>query len=82
MCRLYGLHRIKLPRGRKIHFIIMGNVYPANKDIHERFDLKGSMYGRYTDPDPSKGKESTPTLKDQNWVSFVASIGTALTSEY
>lgn len=40
LCRYYGLHRVKLPHGRKIHFVVMGNVLPANKDIHETYDLK------------------------------------------
>ena len=38
--RIYGLHRVKLPRGRKIHFVVMANIFPPNKDIHETFDLK------------------------------------------
>ena len=44
--RFYGLHRVKLPHGRKIHFVIMNNLFPAHKDIHETYDLKGSTVGR------------------------------------
>ncbi|KAJ3879307.1 SAICAR synthase-like protein [Lentinula edodes] len=44
--RFYGLHRVKLPRGRKIHFVIMNNLFPPHKDIHETYDLKGSTVGR------------------------------------
>ncbi|CEG84027.1 Putative 1-phosphatidylinositol-4-phosphate 5-kinase [Rhizopus microsporus] len=40
LCRYYGLHRIKLPHGKKIHFVVMSNVFPPNKDIHETYDLK------------------------------------------
>ena len=40
IARFYGLHRVKLPRGRKIHFVVMGNVFPPNKDMHETYDLK------------------------------------------
>lgn len=40
LARFYGLHRVKLPRGRKIHFVVMGNVFPPNKDMHEVYDLK------------------------------------------
>ncbi|SAM01251.1 hypothetical protein [Absidia glauca] len=43
LCRYYGLHRVKLPRGRKIHFVVMGNVFPPNKDVHETYDLKVRM---------------------------------------
>lgn len=38
--RFYGLHRVKLPHGRKIHFVIMNNLFPPHRDIHETFDLK------------------------------------------
>ncbi|KAJ7116185.1 hypothetical protein C8R46DRAFT_1051370, partial [Mycena filopes] len=42
LSRFYGLHRVKLPRGHKIHFVIMNNLFPPHRDIHETFDLKGS----------------------------------------
>ncbi|GAA5813465.1 hypothetical protein MFLAVUS_006943 [Mucor flavus] len=67
LCRFYGLHRIKLPRGRKIHFVIMGNVLPSNKDIHETFDLKGSTFGRLTS-DEEVARNPHAVMKDQNWV--------------
>lgn len=67
LCRFYGLHRIKLPRGRKIHFVVMGNVLPSNKDIHETFDLKGSLFGRLTSEEEVK-KNPRSVMKDQNWV--------------
>lgn len=67
LCRFYGLHRIKLPRGRKIHFVVMGNVLPSNKDVHETYDLKGSTFGRVT---LKQDVERNPhaVLKDLNWV--------------
>ena len=40
LSRFYGLHRVKLPRGRKIHFVIMNNIFPPHRDIHEIYDLK------------------------------------------
>lgn len=40
LSRFYGLHRVKLPRGRKIHFVIMNNLFPPHRDIHETYDLK------------------------------------------
>ncbi|KAF9245387.1 hypothetical protein BU15DRAFT_85686 [Melanogaster broomeanus] len=46
LSRFYGLHRVKLPRGRKLHFVIMNNLFPPHKDIHETYDLKGSTVGR------------------------------------
>ncbi|OBZ83137.1 Phosphatidylinositol 4-phosphate 5-kinase its3 [Choanephora cucurbitarum] len=67
LCRFYGLHRIKLPRGRKIHFVVMGNVLPPNKDIHQTYDLKGSLYGRLTS-DQEIEKNPRTVRKDQNWI--------------
>ncbi|KAL0092088.1 hypothetical protein J3Q64DRAFT_1726961 [Phycomyces blakesleeanus] len=67
LCRFYGLYRIKLPHGRKIHFVVMGNVFPANKDIHETYDLKGSTFGRLT-PEEEISKNPHAVMKDQNWV--------------
>ncbi|KAI8359102.1 hypothetical protein EDC96DRAFT_483337 [Choanephora cucurbitarum] len=67
LCRFYGLHRIKLPRGRKIHFVVMGNVLPSNKDIHQTYDLKGSLYGRLTS-DQEIEKNPRTVRKDQNWI--------------
>ncbi|ORY40954.1 SAICAR synthase-like protein [Rhizoclosmatium globosum] len=46
LCRILGLHRVKVAGGKKIPFVVMGNVFPANKDVHETFDLKGSTVGR------------------------------------
>ncbi|KAI7874752.1 SAICAR synthase-like protein [Lichtheimia hyalospora FSU 10163] len=66
LSRFYGLHRIKLPRGRKIHFIVMGNVFPASKDLHLVFDLKGSTFGRFT-PEERLATNPMTVLKDQNW---------------
>lgn len=42
LSRFYGLHRVKLPRGKKIHFVIMNNLFPPHRDIHETYDLKVS----------------------------------------
>ncbi|KAI8391083.1 uncharacterized protein BYT42DRAFT_526376 [Radiomyces spectabilis] len=66
LCRFYGLHRIKLPHGRKIHFVVMGNVFPANKDVHETYDLKGSTFGRLTS-DEEIERNPRAVMKDLNW---------------
>ncbi|KAK4514265.1 uncharacterized protein ATC70_001856 [Mucor velutinosus] len=67
LCRFYGLHRIKLPHGNKIHFVVMGNVFPSNKDVHETYDLKGSTFGRVTTEEEIQ-KNPHAVLKDLNWV--------------
>ncbi|KMT08132.1 hypothetical protein BVRB_6g143810 [Beta vulgaris subsp. vulgaris] len=59
--KFFGLHRIKLKCGRKVRFVVMGNMFYTELRIHRRYDLKGSSYGRYTD----KGKmNQNATLKD------------------
>ncbi|RUS22827.1 hypothetical protein BC938DRAFT_475182 [Jimgerdemannia flammicorona] len=80
LCRFYGLHRVKLPHGKKIHFVVMGNVFPPNKDVHETYDLKywliltydiyffrqGSTFGRFL-PDEEVQKKPYLPMKDLNW---------------
>jgi 1-phosphatidylinositol-4-phosphate 5-kinase len=68
LSHFYGLHRVKLPRGRKIHFVIMNNLFPPHKDIHETYDLKGSSIGRIYPEDEAAKKEYKVTLKDLNWI--------------
>ena len=67
LSRFYGLHRVKLPRGRKIHFVIMNNLFPPHRDIHETYDLKGSAIGREYPEETAKQKPGA-VLKDLNWV--------------
>jgi 1-phosphatidylinositol-4-phosphate 5-kinase len=67
LSRFYGLHRVKLPRGRKIHFVIMNNLFPPHYDIHETYDLKGSAYGREY-PEDRAATNPKAVLKDINWV--------------
>lgn len=65
--RFYGLHRVKLPRGRKIHFVIMNNLFPPHKDVHDTYDLKGSTVGRVYPEDKARENPSA-VLKDVNWI--------------
>ncbi|KAJ2567101.1 Phosphatidylinositol-4-phosphate 5-kinase [Coemansia sp. RSA 1822] len=66
LSRIYGLHRIKLPQGRKVHFIVMSNILPPNKDIHAQFDLKGSLQGRELSAELACKPRAC--MKDKNWV--------------
>ncbi|KAI9069654.1 SAICAR synthase-like protein [Trametes sanguinea] len=67
LSRLYWLHRVKLPHGRKIHFVIMNNVFPAHKDIHGTYDLKGSNIGRgYLEERAAQNPRVV--LKGLNWI--------------
>ncbi|KAF7876729.1 hypothetical protein EAF04_001813 [Stromatinia cepivora] len=67
LSQFYGLHRVKIPYGRKIHFVVMNNLFPPHRDIHQTFDLKGSTIGRDF---KEENLEQNPraTLKDLNWL--------------
>ncbi|KAJ7510299.1 hypothetical protein B0H11DRAFT_1701789 [Mycena galericulata] len=67
LSRFYGLHRVKLPRGHKIHFVIMNNLFPPHRDVHETFDLKGSTVGREY-PEAKAATNPRAVLKDLNWI--------------
>ena len=45
----------------------MGNIFPPNKDIHETYDLKGSMVGRMY-PEEKAANNPRAVLKDKNWL--------------
>lgn len=59
--KFFGLHRIKLKGGKKVRFVVMGNMFCTELPIHRRYDLKGSSYGRSTNK--AKAHENV-TLKD------------------
>lgn len=65
--QFYGLHRVKIAYGRKIHFVVMNNLFPPHRDIHSTFDLKGSTVGRELDEERLK-KNPRAVLKDLNWL--------------
>jgi 1-phosphatidylinositol-4-phosphate 5-kinase len=58
---------VKVPYGRKIHFVVMNNLFPPHRDIHRTFDLKGSTIGRDFKEDDLEGNPRA-TLKDLNWL--------------
>lgn len=67
LSRFFGLHRVHLPTalGKKVYFVVMGNVLPTDKDIHERYDLKGSTRGRVTSDE--ERADPNVVLKDLDW---------------
>jgi 1-phosphatidylinositol-4-phosphate 5-kinase len=48
LARFYGLHKIQ--GESSVYFVIMGNLFKTKLEIHRKYDLKGSKYGRKTDP--------------------------------
>lgn len=67
LSQFYGLHRVKAPYGRKIHFVVMNNLFPPHRDIHSTFDLKGSTVGRDL-KEEVLAKKPRSTQKDLNWL--------------
>ncbi|KAL0234188.1 hypothetical protein PCE1_001226 [Barthelona sp. PCE] len=65
LSRFYGLHRVRGGIGTT-HFIVMANVFDCPNWIHEKYDLKGSTYGRRS-RDEDIG-DPTKTLKDINFI--------------
>lgn len=65
--QFYGLHRVKTSFGKKIHFVVMNNLFPPHMDIHSTYDVKGSTVGRITTEDDKRGNPRG-TLKDLNWL--------------
>jgi 1-phosphatidylinositol-4-phosphate 5-kinase len=53
--------------GRKIHFVVMNNLFPPHRDIHQTFDLKGSTIGRDLHESDLE-RNPRATMKDLNWV--------------
>lgn len=65
--RFFGFHKIMYKQGstwQKIYFVVMKNVFSTKLEIHERFDLKGSTYGRMTD----NTEDYTVARKDLNFI--------------
>ncbi|EGR32427.1 phosphatidylinositol-4-phosphate 5-kinase family protein, putative, partial [Ichthyophthirius multifiliis] len=69
--KFFGLHKIKLRMKKSMNeqivcFVIMGNVFHTRKYINEKFDLKGSKYGRITKQSLLKSKGIT--FKDLDFI--------------
>ncbi|CAK4950426.1 unnamed protein product [Aphanomyces euteiches] len=64
--RFYGMHRVKMHHIKKqMHFVIMASVFNTPKEIHLRFDLKGSKVGRNATP---QEKSKNGVLKDNDLI--------------
>jgi hypothetical protein len=53
--------------GYRSHFVIMNDLFPAHKDIHKTYDLKGSTVGRIY-PEEHARENPRVVLKDLNWI--------------
>ena len=52
LTRFYGLH--KITGDSPLYFVVMGSLFGTSYETHHKFDLKGSRYGRKTDPTADK----------------------------
>lgn len=59
--KFFGVHRIEWKCGKKVRFVVMGNMLRSELRIHHRYDLKGSCQGRITN---KENIASNTTLKD------------------
>ncbi|CAH8434487.1 unnamed protein product [Schistosoma rodhaini] len=63
--KYYGLYCYQSGH-KNIRFVVMNNLLPSSVRIHEKYDLKGSTYGRQAS-DAERAK-SSPTLKDLDFI--------------
>ena len=77
---LLRLHRVKMPHiRRRLHFVVMNNIFHTPKDIHTKYDLKGATYkGRYTPSHKIMKKPSDAVRKDLNLLGYNDSLEEAL----
>jgi 1-phosphatidylinositol-4-phosphate 5-kinase len=43
LVKFYGLHRVQLPQGDKIYFVVMGNIFSPSRPLRAIYDLKVSQ---------------------------------------
>lgn len=68
---IYGLYKMKnKSSGRTIYFIVVGNVFDQDIEIHERYDVKGATYNRQVITELEEGKEigKNVALKDMDLI--------------
>lgn len=65
--KFFGLHRVKPHKGRQVRFVVMGNIFETYKKLHERYDLKGSIFGRSVSQEEKDLQKENVTYKDVDW---------------
>ncbi|KAM4720260.1 phosphatidylinositol 4-phosphate 5-kinase-like protein 1 isoform 1-T2 [Anableps anableps] len=66
LVKFLGVHRIRIPHGRKKYFIVMQSVFYPDDRISARYDIKGCEVSRWTEPAP-EGSQIIVVLKDLNF---------------
>jgi 1-phosphatidylinositol-4-phosphate 5-kinase len=65
--KFFGLYCYQ-SSNKNIRFVIMNNLIPTNVKLHEKYDLKGSIYKRKASEE--ERKRELPTLKDNDFKSL------------
>ncbi|CAF3513084.1 unnamed protein product [Rotaria socialis] len=65
--KFFGLYCYQ-SANKNIRFVIMNNLIPSNVQLHEKYDLKGSIYKRKASEE--ERKRDLPTLKDNDFKSL------------
>ncbi|CAF0734655.1 unnamed protein product [Adineta steineri] len=65
--KFFGLYCYQ-SANKNIRFVIMNNLIPTNVRLHEKYDLKGSIYKRKASEE--ERKRDLPTLKDNDFKSI------------
>eukprot|EP00993_Chasmostoma_nieuportense_P002791 NODE_3557_length_946_cov_15.881563_g3405_i0.p1 GENE.NODE_3557_length_946_cov_15.881563_g3405_i0~~NODE_3557_length_946_cov_15.881563_g3405_i0.p1 ORF type:complete len:297 (+),score=86.04 NODE_3557_length_946_cov_15.881563_g3405_i0:79-891(+) len=74
--KFYGHHCLRsLMTGAKIRFVVMNNVFRTDNEIHLKYDLKGSTFGRSATPVQAAGPDCI--FKDNDMGPRRIHIGTA-----
>ncbi|GMH92153.1 hypothetical protein TrST_g6597 [Triparma strigata] len=94
LTRFVGMYTVKrvtrskylgIKREEKCTLVVMNSIFPVNKEMEERYDLKGSTVGRICRETEIEEKGSDAVLKDLNLASSVAqevrSLGTSSLSK-
>ncbi|XP_017163438.1 uncharacterized protein LOC103474111 isoform X1 [Poecilia reticulata] len=74
LVKFLGVHRIRIPPGRKKYFIVMQSVFYPDERISARYDIKGCQVSRWTDPAPD-GSQIIVVLKDLNFEGQFITLG-------
>ena len=55
-------------KSEKIYFVVMVNIFCTEFQIKERYDLKGSLYGRSSRTKKNPHPDVGVALKDKDWI--------------
>uniref|UniRef100_F6WMZ2 PIPK domain-containing protein n=2 Tax=Ciona intestinalis TaxID=7719 RepID=F6WMZ2_CIOIN len=66
LVKFVGLHSIKIKKlSKPVYFVVMLSIFYPGERIRARYDIKGCLIGRYTDP-PPEGSNAVVILKEKN----------------